>query len=155
MKKSTIKFLVIIGEAKMTKMMQAFDMFEPSKVLGEIKEIVFSLEDGILADEERVRKTLQNSEWIFKEAGKQLIFMHFISYTNDNVTVSNNGTITPFFDKTVRCISNGNQFFMFDDFIRNYTRLEVKTNEHRFIECVGVNIGLEPIEFNENSNNKK
>jgi hypothetical protein len=38
-----IKFILIIGDAKMTKFMQACDVFEKSKVLGEIKEMTITM----------------------------------------------------------------------------------------------------------------
>jgi hypothetical protein len=138
MSKSIIVFTAISGDKMHSDFMQACDVFEKSKVLGELQKITITVKDDVVISEEYVRAVMANTIAAMNHAKRVLSFLHFEYYEQNDTTISNSGSITPYVNKEVRMISNGHNFFLLDEFIRRSTGLKVITDEHRFVQAVGV-----------------
>lgn len=125
--KNEIKFLAIYGNKDITLIMQACDMFDPSKTYGELHDIKI-----ILSDKKITKKTIEKTILLLKETlEKTKNNVIFICYLGEDFKVK------PYINRSIRMISNGERFFMFDDFLR-YMGFEVITSKHRFINEVKI-----------------
>lgn len=139
--KSTAKILVISGNKMLTKLMHAGDVFEKSKVLGEIK--IFSVDY-----KEKEKVTLQRAAKIIEpiriglEENEIVSVVHILEVTNGNITTKNEGQILPYINKEVRCISDGHKWGLLSQLIESNLGLKVVTDEHMFIIGCGIKDGL-------------
>jgi hypothetical protein len=143
MSKSIIIFTAISGDKLHSDFMQACDVFEKSKVLGDVQKITITTQEDVVVNDEYIKRTMDATVAAMQSAKRILTFLHFEYYTQDGQTFKNNGSITPYVNKDVRMISDGSTFQMLDDFIRFNTGLEVITDEHRFIRAVGIGLDNE------------
>jgi len=115
----------------MNHLMKAADLFDEGKVLGDIQWISITYEEGVAIDLERAYKLVE--AWQNVEEKEFIIsLVHLVSVDVGDVIIFNKGKLKPFWKKDVRIISNGNKFFMLDDYIR-HLGFKVKTDEHRYI----------------------
>jgi len=123
--------LIIAAPAHMNHLMKAADLFDEGKVLGDIQWISITYEEGVAIDLERAYKLVE--AWQNVEEKEFIIsLVHLVSVDVGDVIIFNKGKLKPFWKKDVRIISNGNKFFMLDDYIR-HLGFKVKTDEHRYI----------------------
>lgn len=127
-------YLLIIGDARMNSFMNAADLFEVGKVLGEIEEVLVDYKEG--TDLTLDRAALPIQEIANADEKKYIISLfHLVSIQQDNVITNNDGRIKPFVNKAVRIISTGEKWFLLDEFVRRLG-FTVETDEHRFIKNV-------------------
>lgn len=123
--------------------MQCADVFEKSKVLGEVRYVTATYKPGEVATFDRANILVDATQ---KALAKEEIvsFVHVVQIQNKNVIIQNQGEVTPYINKEVRCISNGHKWFVLAKYIESVTDLKVITDEHMFILGTGMKIeGIE------------
>lgn len=131
------KFIFIAQDIMLTKWMQAADLFDKSRVITtEAQTLTVDFDEREEIDLSKGEQILNVLSSKFNEAIKteKLVLLHLISVQNNNVVYLNN-KVKPFIDKSVRELSNGNIWGMFDDFLKNLN-LKVETDKYRFIKNV-------------------
>lgn len=147
--KPRARYIVITGHKWQTLFMQKADLFDDSKIVGEIQEITISWKPGMRLTMARATKHIKTLK-----KGLELIdhifvpFIHLAWIQRENTLELNGGRIKPWFDPAVRMVSNGKSFFFMDSYIKSLGFL-VKTNEMRYIQAV------ESFNEKEQSNNQK
>ena len=105
-----------------TQFMQAADVFEKFKILGERLSICYEIKpEDDPQYENIVNYIIDGIKAAQQEFGKNLIFIHITGIekqTESGKTFTNNTTIVPFFNKDISVISNGKQWFLLVDFIK-------------------------------------
>lgn len=141
---SSAKIMVISGDKMITKFMQCADVFEESKVIGNLHILNISYKKNEKVTLQRAGKLIDEIKKGLEE--KEIVsFIHVMEVTNGNVTIKNRGEVLPFINKNVRVISDGHNWFMFHKFIESHTELKVITNQYMFITGVGFNDGFETV----------
>jgi hypothetical protein len=151
--KSSATLMVISGNKMMTKFMQAADVFEESKVLGTVKYITANYKEDEKLTLERAAKIIDATKQALEE-DEVVSFVHLMGIQIGKKVIKNQGEIIPYINKEVRCISNGEKWFVLARFIEQKTNLKVITNEHMFITGVGIDDGLKEIKFKTDDRNK-
>ena len=129
MKKAT--YLVISGSKTMTEFMQACDVFEKSRVVGEITHMdtTFSENDKNVTlyragqNIQHIKASLEQ-----KEIGLIVSLVHLVSVESDGKITKNNKDIVPYINKNVKTISDGSKWFIFHTFIKKYCGFDFNTN---------------------------
>lgn len=129
--------ILISGDARMTKFMQCADVFEPSKVLGEIHEMNVKFERDTNLTEEHLSKVVQSVKDCMEQQGQIVSFVHIANYTDGKITISNQDcSIKPYFDPAIRCISDGHKWTRLYDIIL-HIGLKCESDNHYFIKNIG------------------
>ncbi len=144
--KSSAKIMVISGNKKISDFMQCADVFEKSKFYGIINTFVVEYKENEKVTLKRAGKLIEATRKALEEE-EVVSFVHLVEVTNGNITIKNQGEIIPYFNKEVRCVSDGYNWFVFSKFIEEITGLKVVTNEHMFVVGVGVDAGLKGIKI--------
>ncbi len=143
------KIMVISGNKKITKLMQAADCFEKSKVIGNLQILNISYKEKEKLTLQRAGKLID----VLKEGLEKdeiVSFVHVIQIQIGGKIIENKGEVIPYINKEVRCISDGHNWFVLAQFIKEKTNLKVVTNNEMFITGVGVDTGLDEIKFESN-----
>lgn len=141
MHKAIVKILIISGDKKLTEFMQCADVFEKSKVLGSIKHINISYKKDEILSLKRAGLLIDITKQSLEQSDEIVSFVHVVEIQNkDGTIIKNNGEIIPYFNKEVRCISDGSKWGVFSDLIERLTGLKVITDNHRFIIAVGISL---------------
>lgn len=118
-KPTKFRLVAIVGDKLKTNFMQAADVFEQGKVLGEPVE--FSYGALNFTKEEAIAQ--------LRDVLSEKFIVSFISAEDDKVL--------PYVNTDVRVVSNGNKWGILADWIRKeYPHLEVITDEYKFIKEV-------------------
>jgi len=139
--KATAKILVISGNKMLTKLMHAGDVFEKSKVFGEMKVISVDYKENEKVTLQRAAKVIEPLR-IGLEENEVVSLVHVLEVTNGNVTIKNEGQVLPYINKEVRCISDGQNWGLLSKLIEAHLGLKVITDEHMFIIGCGIKDGL-------------
>ena len=133
-------FKVILGDKQKTKFMQACDVFESSKVLGEFDddggliEAIIEFKEGEEVSLERAGKAINTLKLAFEQEGSKIVtLIHLSHIMKGNSIIPNDETIAPYVNKKVRMVSNGKKFGMLHDLLKGIG-LKVTTNEHMYIQ---------------------
>ena len=137
MQESSAKILIISGSRVMTNLMQCADIFQKDKVIGTLKIINVKYKENEKANLKRAAILIDKIKQSLEEE-EIVSLIHVLEATNGTVTVSNQGEVLPYIDKTVRCVSDGYNWFLLSDWIEHKTGLKVITDEHKFITGVGI-----------------
>lgn len=145
--KSHVKLMVISGNKQMTQFMQCADVFEKSKVIGTARIITVSYKENEKVNLKRAAILIDATKKAL-ESEEIVSFIHVLEITNGNVTITNQGEILPYINKDIRCVSDGKNWFVLSDFLRQKTNLKIITNEHKFITSIGINTdGFNHVKF--------
>ena len=140
------ELLIISGSKLATKFMQCADVFEKSKVIGTLSSVVVSYNEGEKLDFKKASKLVDATRDAYTKLDMIVSFIHLKSITDGQKTILNKGEVTPYFNKEVRVISDGQSWFLLCDFIKHQTGLQVNTDENMFITSIGIPLsGLSPI----------
>lgn len=124
---SKLNIAIVTGNAMMTKFMQAADMFEPWKVLGKLTNIVVTLDE--VPTDEQLQKLQDTIKQGFEKDKERVSFVYIVDCEGRD------HTIEPYVDLSVKAISNGEQWGMFDENLRKYG-LVVETDNYRALKSV-------------------
>jgi len=129
-----IILFVIAGDRRLNRFMEAADLFEAGKVLGQIEEVVVSYKEGAAVTAEIAEKLVmalgkaEQSDFIVS-------FVHFDRIVEGNKITYNGGKVKPYWNKAVRIISTGQKWFMLHEFIKRLG-FKVETDEHMYITSI-------------------
>jgi len=124
-------FLIIVAPARLNHLIKAADLFDEGKVLGYKEWVSVTYEEEVELDMDRAYKLVE--AWQHDQGTEFIIsLVHLVSIDVGDVIIFNKGKLKPFWKKDVRIISDGNKYFMLDDYIR-HLGFKVTTDEHRYI----------------------
>lgn len=130
-------FVIIAGKNLINNFMQCADLFEKGKVVGKIEELSIDFECDESKKWENIEKMIDGIKMALIEAKRNVSFIHLLNISTDECEWKNTKCFAkPYYDKSVRIISNGHEFFMLDEFIRKLG-LKCETDEWRFITKIG------------------
>jgi len=141
MSKPTAKLMVISGPLQQTKFMQRADVFEESKVVGTTKYMNISFNEGTKLTQRHISLVIDSVKKALEESGELVTFIHLIQTQNGKIITFNQGEIAPYVNSDVRCVSDGESWYVLCDYLKTATGLDIITDEHRFV--IGVGIKLE------------
>ena len=148
MPSATVKILIISGDSKRTAFMQACDVFEKTKVLGENRILTANFKEGEKVSLERTRNLIEPIKLAVEQSGEIVSFVYVLEIQEKNIITQNNGEVLPYINKKVKCVSNGKNFFVLSNWIEhNFPYLKVITDEYKNIIDVGINTGLNSVKF--------
>lgn len=125
-------FYVICGDSKITKFMQAADVFEKSKVVASVQKISVEYKEDIDLTIEYAGKIIEKIKEELEEQGQLVVFIHLDSIIVDDVVTENMGDIPPYINKSIRAISDGEHWIMLHDILERLG-VKVQYNENYFI----------------------
>lgn len=132
----TVEVLVIAGEKKITKFMQACDVFSNDKVIGIRYTVTMNFTNGMVKSKRKkfFEIIVENLKKNYETEHKCIVsLVHIKSYQQGNTVTINDGWAKPYINKKVRQISDGEVFSMFHDILSNLN-IKFKTNEQYFIQ---------------------
>ena len=131
---TTVKILLILTPKMISRFMQAADVFDNGKVIGEIKEISIDFKEGEIVDFSRIEKLFPVLKTAFEsESQYQVQLIHAEQIESEDNILKNNKKLLPYFNPKVRQISDGSKFFLFCDFLKNLG-FEVETTQDMYIK---------------------
>lgn len=120
--------MTVAGDAKMTQFMQAADVFEQFKVLGERHDVTLTFADDVEPDTERINKTILSLREAFEKSGKIVSFIGALALMRGKTTEAYPDS-TPYWNDKVITVSSGTKYFMLADLLR-HTGWEVEEAKH-------------------------
>lgn len=124
-------YLTIAAPANYNKFILACDVFEKGKVVGLIQTWTATFDKETELSLDRAGECIRQMGKMEPE-GIMLTFLHLVKIEIDERVTFNDGSIKPYWNKSVRAFSNGTHWAMLHDFIRK-VGFNVKTDEHMFV----------------------
>ncbi len=120
------QFIAIVKDPIMTEMMQRFDVFDKGKVVANIQKLNVDFKKETVVDEKKINETIDNLVKTFKEVKKPIAFITLYSKLINHI---------PYFDPTVRQVSNGKKFFMLHEWI-SHLGYKVETTNDMYVKSI-------------------
>jgi hypothetical protein len=127
MKKNVIPFNIIVKDSQMTSIMQATDLFDSGKIIGQRQSIEITYDVDAEITEERIANTMKALVEAYSEFGKQEIVFLDLS-----IGIVNS---TPYVDKRVRQVSDGKKSFLFVDWLK-HIGYDVETTQDMYVKSI-------------------
>ena len=125
--------LIVSGNKMINQIMEGSDLGN-HKHYGYLQEISISYKENEIVNFKRVGKIFPAIKEGLEKIGEKVVFIHLKEIVDDNKIIQNK-TLLPWFDKSIREVSDGQKWCLFADFIRQL-KFEVKTNENMFIDHI-------------------
>jgi hypothetical protein len=125
-------FYVIVGDTDITKLMQAADIFDKSKIIASIQKISVEYKEDVDLTIEYAGNIIEKIKNELEEEGHIVVFIHLESISIDDVVTENMGDIPPYINKSIRSISDGEHWVMLYDVLERLG-VKVEYNENYFI----------------------
>jgi len=118
----------------MNAMMVAADLFDQGKALGYQSWLEVKYHEDVHLNLERAFKIV---DAVAKAKIDKLIvsLVYLISVESDETLIWNKGKMPPYWNKDVRIVSTGREWFMLDDFVR-FLGFQPITDNHRYITAI-------------------
>lgn len=127
-------FYIVMGDLRITKFMQAADMFEKDKVIGEIVKfyVEFKEEEKRITFARCERLIEKMAELFPKKYIVSLIHLDYIE-EGDVIRLNREGKCAPYINKSVRVISDGHNWYMFHELLKKL-KINFELDEHCFVK---------------------
>lgn len=133
-KKYSMTLLMLFQNVRITRFMQAADVFEAGKVVITQKTCVAYTEIPVTI--EHCQKMMEQIAIQQRTADKddlKPVVVHVVSFQNENTITLNNNLVAPFIDKSVRCVSDGENWGVLANMLRDIG-VNVQTDQYMFIK---------------------
>ena len=135
MVKVKITGFAIIKDPMMTKIMQAADVFEKHKVVANMIDINYVIEEKELLSENKMYAILGHKAML-KQFMPNLVFGYIHQIEVDDVVLKND-IMVPYVDNTISVFSAGQKWGLLVDVLKSYKELEYEESDLRKIKSIG------------------
>lgn len=119
-------FIVITGNKWMTKWMQACDVYESFKVFAYVNVMNITYKEGENVDLERAGKQIPQIIEAIEKSGNFPVLVHLDYVLTEDALYHNQKLKVPYYrNENVKVISEGQKWYMLDDFIEKILRLKL------------------------------
>lgn len=126
-------FNVIVRDALRTKFMQATDVFDAGKIVGEIKTFTATFKEFEQVTFERCQNLI--NMWAKTPKNFPFVLIHLHSIENeDQILLNTKLKCMPYIDYSVRQISDGQHTFFLKDYLVNELGISVETDQFVFVK---------------------
>lgn len=127
--------MIITYHAWFARFMDAADLFDKGKYMGEVRILTVTYNEGVELTIEKAGSDILKIKEGMEKYNIFVSFIHLLNIrTGDMVTVNNQvGHYAP--PEGIRAISTGTHQYMLDDFLRS-RGMTVETDEYRFIRKI-------------------
>ena len=126
------EFTIIHAPEFMDKFMKAADLFH-HKNLGTVQTTTISYREEVELTLEYASRNMEHLREALSSTGQKVSFIHLDCVQNGN-TITLNESILPYYDATVREISDGHKSFLFWQFIEKFTPFKCELDDRCFIK---------------------
>lgn len=129
-------YTIIWAPAKLNAFMKACDVFEQGKVLGNLDQITIDFNGDPTPDMQEAGKVIDIIKAMNDTKSEYIIsLISLLCVISDEHIYLNKGKVPPYWNREVRIISTGTQWFMLYKYLEQQG-YEVAKDEHMYITAV-------------------